>query len=61
VKITIYKTVTVAVALKRCNVRSLTVREVECLKNELCLLQKGHLLRSNEKDRTHTQFVEEMS
>jgi hypothetical protein len=62
----IYKTVTVPVALKPCTMRSIRVREehtiqIECLKNELCVLRKDHLLRSNEKDRMHIQFVEEMS
>jgi len=62
----IYQTITVPVALKWCNMWSLRVRkehtlQVECLRNELCVLRKDHLLRSNEKDRMHTQFVEEMS
>jgi len=62
-EITKYKTITVPVDLKRRNMRSLRVREerkshVECLKNELCVLRKNHLLRSNEKDRMHIQFVE---
>jgi hypothetical protein len=57
---------TVPVALKQCNMWSFRVRgkhtlQAECLKDELCVVWKDHLLRFSEKDRMHVEFVREMS
>jgi hypothetical protein len=64
--ITIYKTIIVPAALKWCKMWSLRVKEEhtlqeECPKNELRVLWKDQLLRSNEEDRMHIEFDEEMS